>query len=560
MAQDPPHGQVIAATLPPGQFYPGTPHAYSIYIPAQYNANHPIPFTVFMDGASFLREPIRTAQVLDQLIAEHAIPAMIGIFVDPGVLPAISPSAQNRYERSFEYDALSDRYSRFLLEELIPAVATHYRLSTSPDDRALAGISTGAAAAFIAAWNRPDQFHRVISFIGTYVAMRGADSLPALVRKTEPRPLRVYLEDGSNDHIVAGEPYGTFYAGSWPINNQVMLEDLEFGGYDVKLTLGQGGHEMKGGAAILTDALRWMWRDYPQPIVPHAPKALNQPGWDSRGSIFSTILPDEPWQPVGTSSVSSIGVHPSGDVIVADAQSGSIQRLDSTGTTHEIAHDNGNPTALTVGADGRIFVYQRARRKIVAYRSTVAEDVATGVDVAEMTITQKGRLYFSDPAQHRLGYVDTAHPSAASYTPLAMDDPAGVTLSPDQAMLVVTDAKGRYSWSFQLGPDGRPRNGEPFYRLEVKDDSTTSEVRGVVEDSIGQVYFGTPLGVQVTEASGRVAMILNGPEYGAVGSLRFAGPHYDWLYAIHKGKLYRRHLRTFGVAVDAPKKPPLPPL
>ena len=105
--------------------------------------------------------------------------------------------------------------------------------------------------AFVAAWNRPDQFRRVISFIGTYVAMKGADALPALIRKTEPKPIRIFLQDGKNDHIVPAEPFGTFYAGSWPINNQVMFEAFESAGYDVKLTIGEGGHDGKTSARPL---------------------------------------------------------------------------------------------------------------------------------------------------------------------------------------------------------------------------------------------------------------------------------------------------------------------
>src|SRR5262249_32467591 len=158
--------------------------------------------------------------------------------VDPGVLPAASDQIQSRFERVFEYDSLSDRFASFLLEELIPAVGRKYNLSSDPDDHALYGVSTGAVGAFVAAWNRPDQFHRVLSLIGTYVAMKGADGLRALIRKTEPKPIRIFMQDGKNDHIVPAEPFGTFYAGSWPINNQVMYEAFQFAGYDAKLVIG----------------------------------------------------------------------------------------------------------------------------------------------------------------------------------------------------------------------------------------------------------------------------------------------------------------------------------
>ena len=150
---------------------------------------------IFLDGSGRLGNSERVPVVFDNLIAKGDLPPMIGIFVDPGVLPAASPEAQNRFERVFEYDSLSDRYSRFLLEELIPEVAKKYNLSKDPNDRALSGVSTGAVGAFMAAWNRPDQFHRVLSFIGTFVAMKGADGLPC------PDP-----QDGAeaHPHLPAG--------------------------------------------------------------------------------------------------------------------------------------------------------------------------------------------------------------------------------------------------------------------------------------------------------------------------------------------------------------------
>jgi sugar lactone lactonase YvrE/predicted esterase len=554
----PPKGTVTQSTLPPGRFYPGTPHVYSVYVPAQYDPAKPIAFLVCLDGSGYLREPIGAAGVLDSLIAEHAIPPMIGIFVDPGVLPALSPRVRSRYERSFEYDSLSGRFASFLLEELIPAVAKSYNLSANPDDHAIAGTSTGAVAAFMAAWNCPDEFHRVASFIGTYVAMRGADALLAIVRKTEQKPIRIYLDDGINDHLVPTEPYGTFYAGSWPINNHVMFEDLEFVGYDAKLTIGPGAHDMSQGSARLTHALRWLWRDYPQPIVPHPPAVVGQPGWDPRGNIYSTIFPNEFWQLAGTfSSIHAIAAGLDGNPIVADGDS--ILRLAADGTPTLVANDSNDPEALTVGPDGAIFVYQQARHAIVAYHNGHPADLASGVEASDMLATAKGTLYFTDPVHRRIGLVRAAN-TPVTYVPADIAHPSGLALSPDQAMLIVTDAQTRFSWSFQLGPDGSPQNGEPFYRLELPESGWNSDVTGAAEDSIGQIYFATPLGIQVCEANGRVAQILNGPFFKGVSTLRFAGPKLDWMYVTQSGRLYRRHLRVFGVSVATPKIPPQPPL
>ena len=291
-----PKGTVTKHVLDPGKFYPGTPHNYSIYVPAQYNAAKPTPFMIFLDGGGFAGN-MRVPVVFDNLIAKGDLPPMIGIFIDPGVLPVLSGEAQNRYNRIFEYDNVSDRYARFLSEELIPEVGKKYNLSKDPNDRGIGGSSTGAVGAFVAAWNRPDQFRRVFTFIGTFVDMKGADHFPALIRKTETRPIRIFMQDGRADHIVPNQPWGTFYGGSWPINNQVMYEAFEFSGYDVKYVLGDEGHNGKHGSAIMPEVLRWLWRGYPQPVVVHEPAMLGQAGWDPRGKVSSFVAADKPWEP-----------------------------------------------------------------------------------------------------------------------------------------------------------------------------------------------------------------------------------------------------------------------
>lgn len=286
-----PPGVVTRHELASGRFYPGTPHHYSIYVPAKYDAAKPTPFMVFLDGSG-ATGGMRVPVVFDNLIAKGELPPLIGIFVDPGVLPAKSQQVQNRYERTFEYDSVTGRYAQFLLEELIPAVGAKYNLSSHPDDHALSGNSTGAVGAFVAAWHRPDQFHRVLSIIGTFVDMKGSEELASLVRKTEPKTIRIWMQVGRNDHIAPGQPWGTFYAGSWPINNQVIHEALTFASYETKFVLGDGTHSSQHGAALMPDALRWLWADYPKPVTVHEPASLREPGYDPRGRVYSIFSAD----------------------------------------------------------------------------------------------------------------------------------------------------------------------------------------------------------------------------------------------------------------------------
>jgi enterochelin esterase-like enzyme/sugar lactone lactonase YvrE len=556
-----PKGTVTRHTLAPGRYYPGTPHHYVIYVPAQYDASKPAPFMIFLDGSGAINGNQRVPVVFDNLIAKHDLPPLIGIFVDPGVLPTVRENTQNRYERVFEYDSLSDRFSSFLIEELIPEVGKHYRLSTNPDDHAISGVSTGAVGAFMTAWNRPDQFHRVLSFIGTFVAMKGADSLPGWIRKTEPKPIRVFLQAGKNDHVVPTQPYGTFYAGSWPVNNRVMLEALESAGYDVKLVMGEEGHNMKQGAAIMPDALRWLWRGYPSPIVVHEPAGMSRAGWDPRGKVYSTVWASKPWERIGghLGSVSTPAADKEGNVFFADASAGRIYKSDAEGKV-TVFQEMVVAAALAVGPDGRVYAAERSRKEIASYGPGGRKVVAKGVEADSITISAEGAVYFTNTAARTIGLVSSNGHTRVVYNGGDLAAPAGVALSPDQAMLIVTDAQSRFSWSFQIAADGGLINGEPFYRLEMPEAGWMSGVRGAAEDSIGQVYFATPLGVQVCEANGRTAQILNSPVHGPVTSMAFGGKELDWLYVTVGGKLFRRPVKVKGVGAWAPLKPPKPPL
>ncbi len=565
-----PKGTVTKFVLPPGKYYPGTPHNCAAYVPAEYDAAKPTPFMIFLDGSQALGEPMRTPTVLDNLIAKHDLPPMIAIFVDPGVLPAVSDTDQNRYNRIYEYDSLTPRFSEFLLNELIPAVQKNYNLSQNPDDRGLSGVSTGAVGAFMAAWNRPDQFHRVLSLIGTYVSMKGADELPGLIRKTEPKPIRIFMQDGSHDHITAAEPYGTHFSGSWPVANQTMYEALEFAGYDVKIEMGTGGHDLDQGGAILPDALRWLWRGYPAPIVEQQPVAAHEPGFDANDRVFSTIYVDKPWRQIAgvNGPIGSLTSDAEGDVYIAGKE---IKRVDPDGHVTTLAGPVG-AAIFRMGAGNRLYAYGSSLGGIISI------DPATGLSSREKLVAprpfyafddfivlQNGTIYFV--AEGSIGRFDAA--GAVDILSQGKDwniSPDSLTLSPDQSMLVVTDKISRYIWSFQITADGSLVNGEPFYRLEMPENtdwSWLSGVHGVAEDTNGQVYFATPLGIQIAMQNGRISQILNPPIPGGgpLTAITFAGnANASWIYVAQDGKLFRRHVKVRGANAWTVVKPPKPTL
>jgi enterochelin esterase-like enzyme len=168
---------------------------------------------IFEDGEAYVNEngASKAPAVMDALIHRGEMPVTIGVFVNPGEVPASADGALPRFNRSFEYDALNARHAQFLLDELLPQVQQRYKLTADPNLRGICGASSGAMAAFTAAWERPDAFRRVYSMIGTYVGLRGGDELSTLIRKTEPKPLRVFLQDGARDNNI--------YCGDWWMAN-----------------------------------------------------------------------------------------------------------------------------------------------------------------------------------------------------------------------------------------------------------------------------------------------------------------------------------------------------
>ncbi|MBY0586957.1 esterase family protein [bacterium] len=255
--KDVPRGTVTERDFTSTKVYPGTYRKYWVYVPVQYTKEKPACVMVFQDGFQYVMEMgARAPIVFDNLIHQKEMPITIGIFVNPGVFPVGSDRPKQESNRSVEYDTLSDQYARFILEEILPDVAKDYNLTQNPEGRAIAGLSSGGICSFTVAWERPDAFGKVVSHIGSFTNIRGGHVYPALIRKTPKKPIRIYLQDGSGDLDNSH--------GNWPLANQEMAAALRFAGYDYQFVYGSGGHNIKHGAALLPETLRWLWRDYPK--------------------------------------------------------------------------------------------------------------------------------------------------------------------------------------------------------------------------------------------------------------------------------------------------------
>lgn len=530
------------------RIYPGTVRDYWVYVPAQYDAAKPACVMIFQDGGGLVGEKStwRAPIVLDNLIHKREMPVTIGIFINPGVLPALSDNAQARYNRSFEYDALGDRYARFLLEEILPEVGKKYNLSADPNDRGIGGSSSGGIAAFTAAWNRPDAFRRVLSFIGSYTNLRGGHVYSSLIRKTEPKPLRVFLQDGRNDQNI--------YSGNWWIGNQDMASALEFAGYETTFVVGNEGHNGRHGSAILPDALRWLWKNHPKPI------GLRET-ISERHEIRNILDPGQDWELVsdGYKLTEGPAVDREGNVFFTDIRNNRIHKIGTDGKVSVFKEDSGAANGMMFGPDGRLYVCQNARKRIVAYakdgaESVVAEDVGSN----DLAVNRKGEIYFTEPQTKRVWFVDATGNKRVVHE--GIDFPNGVLLSADQSLLYVADYRGKWVWSFQVQPDGSLANGQPFYRMETSDESSVSFADGMTVDTLGHLYVATDQGVQVCDQAGRVVGIIRKPHTGPLTNVVFAGPDMQTLYATVGDRVYKRRLRRAGVVSWKPVMPPKPRL
>ncbi|HYF37114.1 MAG TPA: alpha/beta hydrolase-fold protein [Prosthecobacter sp.] len=251
-----PQGRLEKFVWSGSQIFPDTVRDVTVYIPRQYEPGSEACLMVWQDGSRHVdpKGGMRASVVFDNLIHKKEMPVTIGVFVDPGRKPNQKPG-QKPGNRGFEYDSLGDSYVRFLLQEILPEVERRYgvKFRQQPEAWGIAGGSSGGICAFTAAWERPDKFHKVLGWVGTFVDIRGGNAYPYLLRITERKPIRVYLLDGTND---LDNQFG-----NWPIANRMMEASLKFMKYDYRMDWTQCFHGSKGMAPVLPDALRWLWRD-----------------------------------------------------------------------------------------------------------------------------------------------------------------------------------------------------------------------------------------------------------------------------------------------------------
>lgn len=550
-----PKGEVLKFTFENSKIFPGTWREYWVYVPAQYTPDKPACVYVNQDGVQW-NAPV----VFDNLIHKKEMPVTIGVFVMHGrVKAANADAALDRFNRSYEYDGLGDNYARFILDELLPDVETKktsdgraIRLSKNGNDRAIGGASSGAICAFTAAWERPDAFSRVFSAIGTYVGLRGGHSYSTLIRKYEPKPIRVFLQDGANDLNI--------YGGDWWMANQAMERSLAFAGYEVQHVWGEGAHNGRHGAAIFPDAMRWLWKGWPEPV---------KAGVSKNATLEAILLPGEGWQLVseGYRFTEGPAVNAKGEIFFTDGPNSKIHKIGLDGKVSEFASDTKRAGGQAFGPDGRLYSVASGDQKIVAYdigkpgsQPTV---IAEGVRGNDIVVARNGNIYVTEPntpAADQSNVWLIKPNGEKKVVDAGLRYANGVTLSPDQTLLYVADYRSHWVYSYQIQPDGSLQYKQPYYWLHVADTVDSSQADGMRVDGDGRLYVTTRMGIQVCDQAGRVNAIIPTPN-GRVSNVSFGGENFDTLFATCGDKVYKRKLKVKGAnAWDMPNKPAAPRL
>ena len=271
MAQDGvPKGEIRGPFVIQSKAYPGTQHTYWVYVPAQYDPSMAASLMIFQDGQAFKDEKgdMRAQNVMDNLIYRREIPVMIGVFINPGRTPEqTEPSPQAGWgdgftNRGTEYNTLDDKYARVVTEELMPVLYKEYSLSKDPAQHGIGGSSSGAIAAFTVAWERPNEFRKVLSNVGSFTNIRGGHVYADKVLASPKKPIRVFLCDGRNDNRgMRGGKYDETW--DWFYQNVRLMKALTAKGYEVNYTWGMNNHGQKFGGVALPEMMRWLWRDSP---------------------------------------------------------------------------------------------------------------------------------------------------------------------------------------------------------------------------------------------------------------------------------------------------------
>jgi gluconolactonase len=509
------------------RIFPGTRRSGHIFIPAQYDASKSACVYVRQDGFNRAEKDF-----LETLITAGDIPVTVGVFVRPGQLAAPMPGTLGRRNRCFEYDAVGDDYVRFLTEELLPFVAREFELnlSTSGNDRCIAGGSSGGIAAFNAAWQRPDAFSRVYANSGSFVAFRGGHEFPALVRKVEAKPIRAYLTTGMRDMTNA--------AGDWYLLDQEMDKSLAFSGYDYFFRAIDGGH-VAGWNEFFPEAMRFIWKDWPEPVK----------AGSSSPRARDVLIPGEAWTLAaeGFQDARGPSTAANGDVLFADSASQRIYRLGTDGKTRIFAKDSGGANAVSVGPKGAVYSVSESTGTVLRYTGETRTELAADIPGRHLLARPDGSLYISgaDKVWHLKDGKTTIVDSGLKRA-------GGLAYRPDQWLLAVADGASKWAYSYQINDVGNLIHKERFFWLHVRDGDDDTGAESICYAKEGQLFVATRYGIQICADDGPSQVILPMPDRSRVRGVCLGGADGNILFAFCGDKIWQRKVKVHGIGAYSP--------
>jgi hypothetical protein len=500
-------GEVLKFQLDESYIYPGTQREILVYVPQQYTGEHPACLLVCMDGILY-----DATTVMDNLIASGEMPVTIGVFVNPGVVYDEDGEVV-RYNRCKEFDSTDDSFATFLENEVLAKVegmqtesGKTIRLSKDANDRAITGASSGGIAAFTAAWSRPDLYSRVYTTVGTFVAMRGGHEYPAIVRKTEPKPLRIYMQDGWYDvwNPIFGE---------WFEYNMLMESAFNFAGYEVFHHWNRGNHSIKYGTLAFPDAMRWLWKGYPARV---------QKGWSNNGILQDILLKDEDWQEIPVSMEIDSDLFATADSSIVFSSQTMIYKVSPVGACTHVGAMKTGERLMGCGLT--------ARGTTLYHKGT---KVADGLSGLQAVLPLDGDRYLALCNDRAKSKPNVWVVSAGS---------RALAIAPDYRFCVTGEDKTHHLLSTIVSQQGEMLYSEPFYYLHDMSNGVLQPAGNMAFDTKGNLYIATEMGVQVADHNGRVRAILSLPA-GGVQSLAFSG---NYLYVLCGNRLFVRKMNAEG--------------
>ena len=427
--------------------FPGTTRDWWVYVPAQYVASKPAALMVFQDGENMMKEwRWRIPTVFDNLIAQGDMPPTIGVFINPGHKKSKARKNGKHSNRGNEYDSLGERYATFLIDEVIPQVAAKYNLSGDPNMHAIGGSSSGAICAWTAAWERTGYFRKVYSSVGSFTHLRGGNIYPALVRKSEPKPIRIYMADTSGDVDNA--------FGSWWWANQRMASALSYMGYDTRFDQAEGfGHNADFGSSKFPDAMKWLWRP-----EGHSPTIDTSDDLGGDLTLLDLLIPGESWQLVANDLgfADALCADSAGNLYFCDMREPAVYRIDAKdGTKTKIVDES--VSGLEFNADETLlYACQGRQNRVISIdpASGEVETIATGVKSNDLAVTQDGFILFTQTGTSQVVRID---PQSGKVTvaDTGISRPNGIAISNDGGTLAVSDHGGAHTWLFRVNSGGK---------------------------------------------------------------------------------------------------------